>query len=253
VPSGRRPSVAASAAPTADDVARGRRGQGDRRVGGCGVSGRSTLPLARRIPKIRPRGSCGPEGTIAGPKEQLRIRRKTLVIRYLRRRVGRAAIVMALAMVMVGGGASVALAGVQARSGTATATKKAKVPVVKVTLADTQGLTGPMTLTATPASVKAGKVKFVVKNAGSIVHELIVLNTTTPFDQLPVADAGDPPAPVTSGANKVSEATKTGETGDVAKGKTKSVTLKLKKGSYALVCNIAQHYGLGMRSALSVT
>jgi uncharacterized cupredoxin-like copper-binding protein len=58
---------------------------------------------------------------------------------------------------------------------------------------------------------------------------------------------------VASGANKVNEATKAGETGDVEKGKTKSVTLKLKKGSYALVCNIAQHYGLGMRAAFSVT
>ena len=175
------------------------------------------------------------------------------MIRFLRRRFGQAAVVTALAVVMVGGGASAVLAGVPRRAGTATATKTAKVPVVTVTLTDTQGLNGPETLTVTPASVKAGKVKFVVTNAGTIVHEMIVLKTSTAFDQLPVADAGDPPAPVASGANKVSEATKAGETGDVAKGKTKSVTLKLKKGSYALVCNIAQHYGLGMRAAFSVT
>jgi uncharacterized cupredoxin-like copper-binding protein len=175
------------------------------------------------------------------------------VIQYLRRRISQAVVVMALAVVMIGGGASAVLAGVQGRAGTATTTKKAKVTVVKVTLGDAQGLGGPMTLTVAPVSVKAGKVKFTVKNAGTIVHELIVLKTKTSFDQLPVADAGDPPAPVTSGANKVSEATKSGETGDVAKGKTKSVTLNLKKGSYALVCNIAQHYGLGMRAAFSVT
>ena len=175
------------------------------------------------------------------------------MIRSLRRRFGQVAVVTALAVVMVGGGASAVLAGAPGRAGTATATKKATVPVVTVTLADTQGLNGPETLTVTPASVKAGKVKFVVTNAGTIVHEMIVLKTSSPFDQLPVADAGDPPAPVTSGANKVSEATKSGETGDVAKGKTKSVTLKLKKGNYALVCNIAQHYGLGMRAAFSVT
>ncbi len=174
------------------------------------------------------------------------------MIRFLRRRFGQAAVVTALAAVMVGGGASAVLAGVPGRAGTATATKKASVPVVTVTLTDTQGLTGPMTLTVTPTSVKAGKVKFVVNNAGTIVHEMIVLKTPSPFDQLPVADAGDPPAPVTAGANKVSEATKVGETGDVAIGKTKSVTLKLKKGSYVLVCNIAQHYGLGMRAALTV-
>jgi uncharacterized cupredoxin-like copper-binding protein len=175
------------------------------------------------------------------------------VIRFLRRRFGQAAVVTALAVVMVGAGASAVLAGAPGRAGTATTTKKATVTVVKVTLADVQGLNGPETLTVTPLSVKAGKVKFVVTNAGTIVHEMIVLKTSTPFDQLPVADAGDPPAPVTSGANKVSEATKSGETGDVAKGKTKSVTLNLKKGNYALVCNIAQHYGLGMRAAFSVT
>jgi uncharacterized cupredoxin-like copper-binding protein len=123
---------------------------------------------------------------------------------------------------------------------------------VNVTFADTQGLNGPMTLVVAP-SVKAGKVKFVAKNVGTIVHEMIVLKTTTAFDHLPVGDAGELPAPVTAGANKVSEATSVGETGDVAIGKTKSVTLKLKKGSYVLVCNIAQHYELGMRTAFSVT
>jgi uncharacterized cupredoxin-like copper-binding protein len=158
----------------------------------------------------------------------------------------------ALAAVAVAGGASAAAAGSPSRLGTEAAGKKARVTTVNVVLSDTQGLNGPMTLTATPPSAPAGKVKFVVKNTGTIVHELIVLKTPTAFDQLPIADAGDPPAPVASGANKVSEAAKAGETGDVDAGKTKSVTLKLSKGSYALVCNIAQHYGLGMRAAFRV-
>ena len=41
--------------------------------------------------------------------------------------------------------------------------------------------------------------------------------------------------------------------GSIGKGKTKSKTLKLKAGSYALVCNIAKHYGLGMRAGFTVT
>jgi len=171
------------------------------------------------------------------------------MIRYLWKGTGRAAVVMALAMVMVGGGVSAAVAGVQGR----VEKKTAKVTVVNVTLSDTQGLNGPMTLTVTPASVKAGKVKFVAKNTGTIVHELIVLKTNTPFGQLPIVDGGDPPVPVASGANKVSEAASVGETGNVPVGKTKSVTLKLKAGAYVLVCNIALHYGLGMRAAFSVT
>jgi uncharacterized cupredoxin-like copper-binding protein len=175
------------------------------------------------------------------------------VMGSLGRRMSQAAAVTMAAAVLVGGGATAVLASAPGRAGATAGDKKAKVTTVNVTLADTQGLNAPMTMTVTPASAKAGKVKFVVANTGTIVHELIVLKTTTPFDQLPVADAGDPPAPVTSGANKVSEATSAGETGNVASGKTKSVTLTLKKGTYALVCNIAQHYGLGMRAAFSVT
>ena len=160
---------------------------------------------------------------------------------------------MVMAMVMVGGGASMVLASCGSSS---TANKKATTTtatVINVELSDTKGLTGPMTMMVAPASVPAGKVEFVVKNTGTIQHELIVLKSTTPFDQLPIVDAGDPPAPVSSGANKVSEATSVGESGNVDVGKTKSVTLDLKTGSYVLVCNIAQHYGLGMRAAFSVT
>jgi mono/diheme cytochrome c family protein/uncharacterized cupredoxin-like copper-binding protein len=139
-------------------------------------------------------------------------------------------------------------------AGAATGQKKSgNATVVQVTLSDTVGVNGPMTLTVAPATVKAGNVTFVAKNTGTIVHELIVLKTTTPSDQLPIVDAGDPPAHVATGANKVDEGTSVGETGNVATGKTKSVTLKLKAGTYVLVCNIAQHYGLGMRAGFTVT
>jgi uncharacterized cupredoxin-like copper-binding protein len=173
-----------------------------------------------------------------------------IVIRHLGTRTGRAILAAALGTALVVGGASGALAGTH---GGTVDKKKPKATVVKVALGDTAGLKGAMTMTVAPVSAKAGKVKFVVKNAGTITHELIVLKTTTAFDQLPVADAGDPPAPVATGADKVSESTSVGETGNVSKGKTKSVTLKLKKGTYVLVCNIAQHYGLGMRAAFTAT
>ena len=76
---------------------------------------------------------------------------------------------------------------------------------VHVTLSDTNGLAGPMTLTVSPATAPAGDVTFVVKNTGTIDHEAVVLKTNTPFDKLPITDADDPPVPVTHGANKVSE------------------------------------------------
>ena len=141
-----------------------------------------------------------------------------------------------------GGGLTVAST---APAGTAT--------TVNVVLGDTAGLKGKMTMTVSPATAPAGKVTFTVKNNGTITHELIVLKTPTEYTKLPISDAGDPPAPVTSGANKVSETTSVGETGDVAKGETKSVTLDLDAGAYVLVCNIAQHYGLGMRAPFTVS
>ena len=127
---------------------------------------------------------------------------------------------------------------------------------VHVTVSDTKGLAGPMTLVVAPASVQAGDVTFVVKNTGTIDHEVIVLKTSLAFDKIPVADAGDPPAPVTSGANKVDEKGNVGETGDpnVKPGESRSFTIKnMTAGTYALVCNIAQHYAKGMRGAFSVT
>jgi uncharacterized cupredoxin-like copper-binding protein len=121
----------------------------------------------------------------------------------------------------------------------------AKAPTTKVAIVvgDTQGLNGPMTMTVTPATAPAGKVKFSVTNNGTLLHEMVVikLKGTTTFDQLPVTK------------NRISEAGTIGEIGNIPKGKTKSVTLKLKAGSYALVCNIAKHYGLGMRAAFTVT
>jgi uncharacterized cupredoxin-like copper-binding protein len=156
------------------------------------------------------------------------------VIRKSNVRPVRAALVGALSLALLIGGASAALAA----GGSAT---KAKTTTVTVVVGDTAGVNGPMTMTVTPESAPAGKVKFKVQNQGTIIHEMVVLKATTPFDQLPVAN------------DKVSEAKKVGEVASIGKGKTKSKTLKLKAGSYALVCNIAKHYGLGMRAGFTVT
>ena len=127
---------------------------------------------------------------------------------------------------------------------------------VNVAIGDTAGLNGPMTLKADVNGVPAGDVTFVVTNNGTIDHEMVVLQTSTAFDKLPVDNAGDPPAPVASGGDKVSEDKNVGETGDpdVKPAGTRTFTIKnMKAGSYALVCNIAKHSGLGMRAAFTVT
>jgi len=113
---------------------------------------------------------------------------------------------------------------------------------VNIEVGDTQGLDGPMTMTVSPASAAAGSITFVVKNTGTIEHEMVVLKTDTPFDALEVDAEG-----------KVSEDTSIGEVAEFAAGTTKSVTLDVPAGSYALVCNIAKHYGMGMRAAFTAT
>jgi uncharacterized cupredoxin-like copper-binding protein len=126
---------------------------------------------------------------------------------------------------------------------------------IDVALTDAKGLDGPMAVTAFAATAPAGDVTFVVKNLGTIEHEMVVVKTDSPFDKIPVADSGDPPAPVTSGADKIDEADNVAETGDpnLQPGDTRTFTATgLTPGHYVLVCNIAKHYGLGMRVAFTV-
>ena len=73
--------------------------------------------------------------------------------------------------------------------------------------------------------------------------------------RLPITYGGDPPAPVTTGADKVSEDTNIGETGDpdLEPGGTRTFTIKnMTAGDYAIVCNIADHYGKGMRAPFTI-
>jgi len=129
-----------------------------------------------------------------------------------------------------------------------------KATTVNVTVGDTKG-GGPMTLTLSPATAPAGDVTFVVKNNGTIVHEAVVLKTNIPYNKIPINNAGDPPAPVTTGANKVSEDTNVGETGDpeLEPGGTRTFTIKnMTAGNYVVVCNLADHYLKGMRAPFTI-
>jgi uncharacterized cupredoxin-like copper-binding protein len=151
------------------------------------------------------------------------------------------AVMLTVAVLGVGAGSAVAGSPLKTPDGAAAAKKPTSVVTVEV--GDTAGLAGPMTMTVSPTSVPAGKVKFVATNNGTVIHEVIVLKTKAAVDALPINPK----------TNRVSEAKSVGEISEFGKGKTKSVTLKLKKGSYLLVCNVAKHYGLGMRAPFTVT
>ena len=161
----------------------------------------------------------------------------------------RAVTFTAAAMLLVAGagcGSSSKKAAASSDNGVA-ASASSSANTVAVTVSDTKGTDGPMTLTATPASTSSGDVTFTVKNTGTVEHEVVVLKTDTAADQLKVG--GDEP-------DKVDESASVGETGDpgLKPGESRSFTVKnMAAGNYVLVCNIAKHYALGMRSAFKVS
>jgi uncharacterized cupredoxin-like copper-binding protein len=77
-----------------------------------------------------------------------------------------------------------------------------------------------------------GKVKFIVTNTGTFKHEFVVLKTTKPAGNLLKDKEAD-------------EAGNVGEIGGIPAGQAKTLTLTLKKGHYALICNLPGHYAAG--------
>jgi len=90
------------------------------------------------------------------------------------------------------------------------------------------------------SSAKAGSVTFRVTNAVANPHELIVIKTSTKASKLRKNSSGK--AIVTRKAGEV----------DVAGNRAKSLKLNLKKGHYALICNIGNHYKQGMYKDFTV-
>jgi Sulfocyanin (SoxE). len=112
---------------------------------------------------------------------------------------------------------------------------------------------GAMRLSADHSTVAHGKVSFLVTNAGSINHEMVIL---------PLADSQTVGARPVSGdarideAGSLGEASKTGGAGageGIEPGAFSWVTITLAPGRYELVCNIASHYTAGMSTQLTVT
>lgn len=109
-----------------------------------------------------------------------------------------------------------------------------------------------MTVMVSPDGVAAGTVSFRVWNAGTIVHELVIM---------PMPPGGPGSRPVGSDG-KVDEVGSLGEasrscgagTGEgIEPGAQGWVTLQLDPGTYELICNLAGHYAMGMYAALTVS
>jgi len=113
---------------------------------------------------------------------------------------------------------------------------------IAVTLADVDANT--MLLTPSPDSAPAGEVTFEVTNSGEKEHEFLVVKTDLAIGDLPFDTATDR---VPEG-----DVTVIDEIEGIMPGETKTLTVTLESGGYALICNLAGHYRMGMRSAFTV-
>ena len=77
-----------------------------------------------------------------------------------------------------------------------------------------------------------GKVRFVVTNVGTIEHEFVVIKTVKPAGNL-------------LKGNEANEAGAVGELDGVKPGNARVLVLNLKRGHYALLCNLPGHYKTG--------
>ena len=101
-----------------------------------------------------------------------------------------------------------------------------------------------MGIKATPDKAKAGVVTFKVTNdSKDTIHEMLVFPLKSETAQLPFVAA----------ENKIEEeGFDLGEVSELDPGATGALTLNLKPGKYALICNVAGHYMAGMWTIVTV-
>jgi uncharacterized cupredoxin-like copper-binding protein len=105
----------------------------------------------------------------------------------------------------------------------------------------TEGTPKEFSLVPRPTGVGPGRVTFTTPNRGGLTHELVVIRTNTPPGRLPTGRSG-----------QAGERGSIGETGNIAPGATKTITLSLARGRYVLICNLPGHYRGGMYAGLTV-
>ena len=84
--------------------------------------------------------------------------------------------------------------------------------------------------------VKAGKITFVATDDSAAGHELVVIKTNRKAANLPVSNA------IANQKGAVAQLA------DIQPNHTRRLTVKLKPGHYALICNVTGHYAAGMHS-----
>ena len=87
---------------------------------------------------------------------------------------------------------------------------------------------------------QAGSLTLVVKNTGSIAHDLTILKTDLPADKIPQANG------------KAQEDGKIAGTAELNPGQSAQLRVTLQPGNYVFICNELGHYALGMHTAVKV-
>ncbi len=100
-------------------------------------------------------------------------------------------------------------------------------PILRMTLDEYRIL--PQNISARP-----GKIKIVVRNTGRLTHNLVI--------QVPAEEAGDKPIPVLGARLKSMQPGESAE----------PIKVVLAKGTYRLVCTIANHDDLGQYGELKI-
>jgi uncharacterized cupredoxin-like copper-binding protein len=115
--------------------------------------------------------------------------------------------------------------------------------------AGTDGTTVGVTLaddavTLDPGSAPAGSITFATTNDGSATHEIEVFT----------ADGVDPTTlPVSDGVASTEGMEMIDEIHDITPGSSADLTLDLEPGTYAVMCNLPDHYANGMVAVFEVT
>ncbi len=103
---------------------------------------------------------------------------------------------------------------------------------------------GQYEMSASPASAKAGEIVFVVSNnAEVLVHEFVVVRSELGAGELTVGPDGI----VDESQMDVKD-----EIEDMEPGAIVELKVTLEAGHYILLCNIEDHYGLGMHADFNV-
>jgi uncharacterized cupredoxin-like copper-binding protein len=93
-----------------------------------------------------------------------------------------------------------------------------------------------------PASAPAGPIDFAVTNDGPTTHEFEIFSGDVDPSSLPVESG----VAITDGLELIDEVE------DVTAGSTAELSVNLDPGTYALICNLADHYEEGMFTTFTV-